>query len=341
MVYTVTRPSGIETVAELLSWTEDQLDYISNELLEQIALELRPVARFPDKPRDGMIIHADGSNLNPGFGAGPYSYINGVWVPLRGRNTALSAYNLWVDSTTGNDSNAGTSSGAPLRLITTALSRLKAIDLGGFGATVQLLTAGAYDPFAITDPFIGGQVTISGGTPASYTITGDPAVSVTGVGSSINLSGLKLSSTTGFGAIATFGGSIFINGAMAFGACASAALYTQAGQIICQAPGGAGWTIAGGGLYHMAADLGGKIVANSQAVVTDGSTMTFNNSFVLATRGGMLWTAGSSFSLAGGTVHGKKWDATTNGIIDTGGGGINFYLGDIAGGPVATGGVYV
>lgn len=36
----------------------------------------------PDKPRDGMIILADGTNFNPGSGAGFYGRSAGAWVFL-------------------------------------------------------------------------------------------------------------------------------------------------------------------------------------------------------------------------------------------------------------------
>lgn len=42
---------------------------------------LRELNVEPDKPRDGMIIRADGSNWNPGYGAGLYLYNSG-WVKL-------------------------------------------------------------------------------------------------------------------------------------------------------------------------------------------------------------------------------------------------------------------
>ncbi|MGH9425716.1 MAG: hypothetical protein ACRD2L_05340 [Terriglobia bacterium] len=33
----------------------------------------------PAKPRDGMVVLADGTNWNPGSGAGFYGYRNGAW----------------------------------------------------------------------------------------------------------------------------------------------------------------------------------------------------------------------------------------------------------------------
>jgi hypothetical protein len=41
-------------------------------------IEKRHVA--PSKPRDGMVVYADGTNWNPGSGEGFYQRVNGVWV---------------------------------------------------------------------------------------------------------------------------------------------------------------------------------------------------------------------------------------------------------------------
>jgi len=36
----------------------------------------------PIKPRDGMVVYADGTEWNPGSGEGIYGYINGSWTAL-------------------------------------------------------------------------------------------------------------------------------------------------------------------------------------------------------------------------------------------------------------------
>jgi len=46
--------------------------------VEEILLTERNVA--PDKPRDGQIVLADGTNFNPGSGVGFYGRRNGIWV---------------------------------------------------------------------------------------------------------------------------------------------------------------------------------------------------------------------------------------------------------------------
>lgn len=38
----------------------------------------------PEKPREGQFYVSDGANWNPGYGAGPYMYINGAFVPMFG-----------------------------------------------------------------------------------------------------------------------------------------------------------------------------------------------------------------------------------------------------------------
>ena len=48
--------------------------------VESLLLEVRHVS--PTKPRDGMIVLADGTDWNPGSGAGFYGRSNGAWVLL-------------------------------------------------------------------------------------------------------------------------------------------------------------------------------------------------------------------------------------------------------------------
>jgi hypothetical protein len=82
MPYTPTIPPEFRDVSEAREWFMDELRRISEEFNETIALELRQVARAPDKPREGMIVSADGTNWDPGSGAGAYEYKGGAWVKL-------------------------------------------------------------------------------------------------------------------------------------------------------------------------------------------------------------------------------------------------------------------
>lgn len=82
MPYVPSRPTTIASLADLREYIDYELQAIAKEFGETIALELRQVDRAPDKPREGMIVSADGTNWNPGAGKGAYEYKAGVWVKL-------------------------------------------------------------------------------------------------------------------------------------------------------------------------------------------------------------------------------------------------------------------
>ena len=45
-------------------------------------VQLQVLAVAPDRPRKGMMVYADGTNWNPGSGAGVYVYSGTAWVQL-------------------------------------------------------------------------------------------------------------------------------------------------------------------------------------------------------------------------------------------------------------------
>lgn len=73
---------GELTLEALQNYIEDELLAISRHLNETTALELRPSHAAPGKPREGMIVFADGTDWNPGGGKGAYQYSGGAWVKL-------------------------------------------------------------------------------------------------------------------------------------------------------------------------------------------------------------------------------------------------------------------
>lgn len=81
MVYRPTQPS-VNDLDGLQNWLAFELDRIAHEFSETTALELRPINAAPKRPREGMIVCADGTNWNPGSGAGAYEYKGGAWVKL-------------------------------------------------------------------------------------------------------------------------------------------------------------------------------------------------------------------------------------------------------------------
>lgn len=70
-------PSG------LAQYLKDELASISFALSNQVPyVYLQVLNVAPDKPRNGMIVEADGTNWNPGSGAGTYMRRAGAWVKL-------------------------------------------------------------------------------------------------------------------------------------------------------------------------------------------------------------------------------------------------------------------
>jgi hypothetical protein len=69
-------------VEDVVAWVQQELRAVSSEFNETIALELRLTGQEPKKPREGMIVAADGTNWNPGGGKGIYAYLTGAWVKL-------------------------------------------------------------------------------------------------------------------------------------------------------------------------------------------------------------------------------------------------------------------
>lgn len=64
------------------------VDWVSQELVEMMrytALEHVSLVKMsvpPSRPRDGMVVYADGTNWNPGQGEGVYARVAGAWVKL-------------------------------------------------------------------------------------------------------------------------------------------------------------------------------------------------------------------------------------------------------------------
>lgn len=72
----------IRSLDELRRYVEEEFKRVEESLVETTAVDLRPVNVAPTRPRDGMLIYADGVNFNPGAGAGTYERRGGAWVKL-------------------------------------------------------------------------------------------------------------------------------------------------------------------------------------------------------------------------------------------------------------------
>lgn len=82
MSYLPENPPLVETVEEVVQWVFEQLQQLGKSMQETLTLELRASAAEPERPREGMIVFADGTNWDPGSGAGVYVYRSSGWRRL-------------------------------------------------------------------------------------------------------------------------------------------------------------------------------------------------------------------------------------------------------------------
>jgi hypothetical protein len=183
-----------------------------------------------------------------------------------------------------------------------------------------------------------GTLTLNGnlGTPANVVISTTSASAITVSGPvSLNVTNLKLQTTTsGSCLVASNGGAITYTN-LVFGAAAGGfhILSSNCSTITALTTGS---SITGGSQAHIWAQTGATI--NTAALThTLTGTLSFTSAFAAATSLGVISSSGGTFS--GGTITGTRYNVNLNSVINTNGGGANFYPGSVAG-STATGGQY-
>lgn len=101
MPYTPTDPPLLadEQANELGKWIRDELTRISKAFDAPSVSQYEVLHAEPAKPREGMIIVADGTDWDPGEGEGQYMYIGGAWVFQRS-GPEPNSYGIMTDGTT-------------------------------------------------------------------------------------------------------------------------------------------------------------------------------------------------------------------------------------------------
>jgi hypothetical protein len=70
-------------LASLAMYVQDELQSIARSQSDTLdAVQLNTLNREPARPREGLICKADGTNWDPGSGAGIYEYTNSAWALL-------------------------------------------------------------------------------------------------------------------------------------------------------------------------------------------------------------------------------------------------------------------
>lgn len=254
--------------------------------------------------------------------------------------TANRTYYVRTDGSDSNDGLANTSGGAFLTVQKAVNTVANCIDLAGCNVTIQV-AAGTYTgAITVSAPWVGaGNVSLLGDTttpgnvvlaPASgnaISVGISAAANVGSNGARLLLGGFKLATSNAVCISAAESSLISVIGKMEFG--------TAGTQFHCSAVRGAtiaisaDYTISGNAARHWNVANSARISCGSRTITLSGSPV-FSGGFAGATRQGQIICAGDTFS--GGTGSSSlRYNAATQGLIDTSGAGSTYLPGDTAG----------
>jgi hypothetical protein len=255
---------------------------------------------------------------------GTYFYVTvfngllpGTPVPL------LAPQTYYVNSSTGLDSNACTTSGAPCLTIGHAIALTQALNLNGYNVTINV-SNGTYPPY-VCGPINGsGNVFIVGNntTPSSALVSAatGPAIFVTGSG--YTLSGMAMTSAANgsgvnFSTDITVGGGVTVSiYNMSFGSAAFALMLSQYGASLDMIGATEGFPLnfinvtgpSPVGMYVVA----GASISPGGSLLNVTGTPAFSLEFAFASQNAEITTA---FGTVTGTATGVKCNSTLNGVI--------------------------
>ena len=86
MSYITTRlfisPGVSPEIAAVIDQIQRELDEIARAFVDLNQVQLKTLHIEPIRPRNGIIVYADGTDWNPGSGEGYYGYYNSAWRKL-------------------------------------------------------------------------------------------------------------------------------------------------------------------------------------------------------------------------------------------------------------------
>jgi len=270
--------------------------------------------------------------------AGGFLLLNGTLPSLSGARELLTAARTYYVRTDGSDSNNGlanTAGGAFLTL-QKAANAVAAIDASIYDVTIQV-GAGTYTAgVTFKAPLLGtGSLSIIGDTttPSNclISVTGGDCIGIQN-GCAVNISGLKLATTTsGNGIVANGNAIVTINGKMDFGAVVGQQIYTLNGaKVTCTVA----YNITGGAARHMYAAGPGSQITNALNTVTITGTPAFGTAFAVADTLAAIVAFSQTYS---GSATGTRYTVTTGAGINTAGGGASYFPGNAAGSATSPG----
>lgn len=250
----------------------------------------------------------------------------------------LTANRMYYVRTDGSDSNTGltNTSGGAFLTIQKALDIVGGLDLSIYNATINIGpgTFSTTGTNTLKAPLGAGTVYIIGAGPTStiVSVTSGHCFLQNVTGGRFDVRDLRLTTTTFGSGIHSLGvGSVFFRN-LDFGACATNHLtaYGSGSSITAQG----NYSISGGANSHLFGDAS-SFIDTTARTATLSNTPAFSGAFAQASGNALLKS--NSMSFPGTSATGKRYNATTGGIIATSGGGANYFPGNSAGTETAPG----
>ena len=256
------------------------------------------------------------------------------WATGREVLTANQTYYVRTD---GSDSNTGLvdSAGGAFLTLQKAVTTIQALDRSTYDVTVTIGAGTFTGGVLITGWGPGtGSVYFTGAGATTIISTTSAACVYIGGGARVIPAQMKMQTTTGGNCIHAYGNgsSVTLGAGIEFGACAGTAhIVAQSGGVV---ETDVAYTISGNATYHIYCDNGSVYTGSSKTVTASGARAFTTFAVSIAT--GVIFGASGTYS---GTFTGTRYSATLNAVINTYGGGANYFPGNVAG-STATGGQY-
>lgn len=260
--------------------------------------------------------------------------------------TALTAATTFYVSTTGSDSNPGTQS-QPWATLQHAYDFLStAIDFSGFTASVQLAD-GTYAGFMLNSSMVGtgfvnfvtGDISILGnaGDPSKVTLSSFVQLNKSDFTQSVTLNNLTINvSGQGTPAIDIESAGQIMAFSCVFSGIDSTQFYVRAfgpsGTFLYSA-----LTLGGGNCQGFLSINDQCFAGTFGGAITITGTPAWGTAFVDAEMGSVIEAGGMTFT---GSATGVRYKIVGNSVINTNGGGANFFPGNSAG-STSSGGQYI
>ena len=278
------------------------------------------------------------------------SNIAGLDLTVPAVRELLTEDRTYYVNSNGSDSNDGLTVNSAFLTVQAAVNAVSALDVNGFDVTIMNGIATTTTTVMLksyvgqTADFRGVMILGDRTTPANIAISvnGD-GVLADAVQGNWFLDGMKFSCTGlgGEGCVHAINGSTVYVGKVDFGACSGSHMYAVNGATILTTED---YAITAAALRHAFAEFGGalRLLGFSGSTPYTPMTVTMSgvqvySSFIRST--GLSKIESFAVTYTGGTITGQRYLVQLNSVIDTYGGGVNYFPGDVAG-ATATGGQY-